>query len=146
MAQALSKNSTLAFISALFLFGSMQAWAQDGVWDKDHIARAVLTTSIADREPTDDLGAEVTHPGHGNFRVQFFNQVIEQTGLTITHLWFYNNALVAEVELPIGSSNWRTYSSKLVRPSDTGNWRILVVNSEQEMLMEYNFTVISGES
>ena len=147
MSQTLLKKCMLSAFLTCFMLSSTLTWAQsdDGVWNKEHIARAVLTSDIQNLEPVDTLGEQLIHPGSANYRLRFFNQVVEQQGLTLTHLWFYEKNLVAEVELPIGSSNWRTYSSKLIRPSDTGNWRILVVNSEQEMLMEYNFTVVGNE-
>jgi len=121
------------------------AHAQDGIWDRDHIARGILTSGIEDREPVDDLGTETVHPGNAEWRVYFFTQVLQQNDMEIAHLWFHGGELVAEVALPIGSENWRTYSSKVIRPQDSGDWRVLVVNSEQEMLLEYNFYVAGSE-
>ncbi|MCC5854712.1 MAG: DUF2914 domain-containing protein [Idiomarina sp.] len=119
--------------------------ATDGVWNRDHIQRAVLTTGIENREPVDDLGSTYVHSGDPEQRLILFTQVVNHNNRGITHLWFFDDRLQAEIPLRIGSENWRTFSSKVIPTNTTGEWRILVVSDDQEILLEYSFTVTSPE-
>lgn len=113
------------------------------VWDKNHLMRVVLTDAIDNREPTQNLGSLYQHSGSPEQRLYLFTQITNHEGKKITHLWFHKERLVAEVPLQIGSPNWRTYSSKLILPTATGPWRVMVINEEQDILLEYNFTVVA---
>jgi len=110
--------------------------------DADSIERAILTDAIENREPVNELGSTV-NTNQDTIEVTFFTQVLNHKDRAITHLWFYGNELMAEVELDIGSPNWRTYSTKTILPEWQGQWRVLVVNSDQDILVEYEFNVES---
>ena len=118
--------------------------AEVGSWNENYIARFALTDSIRDREPTRELGHTYVHSGKADQQLLLFTQVTNLPGQSITHLWFYEDNLEAEVSLPVGSENWRTFSSKHISPQMIGQWRVLVVGGEQELLLEYNFTVIGA--
>lgn len=135
-------NLWLVLIGALILtVGQAQTTENDGIWNTNYIARAVLTEQIRNREPVNDLAYHYVHSGKAEQRLMLFTQVINHQDQDITHLWFYKDNLEAEITLSIGSENWRTFSSKLIPPQMTGEWRVLVVGADQDLLLEYNFTV-----
>lgn len=102
------------------------------------IERSILTSSIENREPVDDLANLVTSDGTDNQRVYFFTQVKQLEGDQIIHRWFFGDKEMATVTLNIGSNNWRTYSSKRLLPSWLGDWRIEVWHGDLKMF-EHRF-------
>lgn len=63
----------------------------------------------------------------------------EQT--RIAHIWYYGETERAKVELAVKSTNWRTYSSKLIQPHETGQWHVDVVDKEGRILETYRFDI-----
>ena len=59
----------------------------------------------------------------------------------VSHLWYYGDQLMAEVNLPVRGDNWRTWSSKSVMPDWVGNWRVDVVAEDGSVLDSLNFSV-----
>ena len=47
-----------------------------------------------------------------------------QAGATIEHVWYHGDEEVARKQLTIGGSPWRTWSSKIIPPEATGDWRV----------------------
>ncbi|RUO79879.1 hypothetical protein CWI84_07920 [Idiomarina tyrosinivorans] len=130
---------TIAITAWLLLFTG-NAFAQD-TFD-DSVARAQLTSAVENHEPVDKLEhVVVTEPVA---QVAFFTEIVGRPDSKIQHLWFYQNKLMAEVNLTIGSGRWRTYSSKKIRHDWTGNWRVLVVDNQQNILAEHPFEVVAG--
>ncbi|NRA82550.1 MAG: DUF2914 domain-containing protein [Gammaproteobacteria bacterium] len=101
------------------------------------VVRAILTTSIIDREPKDDLGIIIKDLGRS--KIYFFNEVINMNNQVIYHRWRFNNKVVATVKLSIGSDRWRTYSSKTLNQSMSGKWVIDVVNEAGTLLTTHKF-------
>jgi hypothetical protein len=59
----------------------------------------------------------------------------------IYHVWFYENAEIARVPLDIGGTQWRTYSSKVISPSMVGNWQVLVLGPDENIIESVEFIV-----
>ena len=55
--------------------------------------------------------------------------------------WYHGDELKAEVELPIKSSNWRTWSSKRLLAGWTGEWEVRVLDAERNVLRSVSFYV-----
>lgn len=55
--------------------------------------------------------------------------------------WYYGGELKAEVELPVKSSSWRTWSSKALLKSWTGEWEVRVLDSDKNILRSVLFFV-----
>lgn len=60
---------------------------------------------------------------------------------TVTHAWYREGKTMAQVELNVGSSNWRTWSSKRLLPSWTGFWEVKVLDPSGKVLASSSFTV-----
>lgn len=63
----------------------------------------------------------------------------EQT--RIAHIWYYGETERARVELEVKSSSWRTYSSKLIQPHETGQWHVDIADKEGRILETYRFDI-----
>lgn len=55
--------------------------------------------------------------------------------------WYYGDELKGEVELPVKSSSWRTWSSKKLLPEWTGEWEVRVLDAERSVLRSVSFFV-----
>lgn len=64
-----------------------------------------------------------------------------QDSASVTHVWYYDNDEKARVELPVRGSNWRTWSSKSILPSWTGQWSVDVLGPDGEVLRTQYFTI-----
>ncbi|MGM0418991.1 MAG: DUF2914 domain-containing protein [Thermodesulfobacteriota bacterium] len=63
----------------------------------------------------------------------------------ISHVWYYNDQKVGEVYLNIGTSSaWRTWSSKKILKSWTGQWKVEVLSPSGEVLKSKDFIVGTG--
>jgi len=66
---------------------------------------------------------------------------VEAPPTQIYHVWFYENAEIARVPLDIGGTQWRTYSSKMISPSMVGNWQVLVLGPDENIIESVEFIV-----
>jgi hypothetical protein len=105
--------------------GNMNEW----------VARAQFTTNVIDREPVDD----VTELTNDIDKILFFTELRSMTGQTVTHRWEYNGSVMAEVSFDIGGPRWRVYSSKNLLPSQTGEWKVSVVDGAGDIITEKTF-------
>lgn len=64
-----------------------------------------------------------------------------QDTATVTHVWYYDNDEMARVDLSVRGSNWRTWSSKTILPSWTGQWSVDVLGPDGEVLRTRYFTI-----
>lgn len=123
----------LVRLLVVLLFTSINVFAQSS----DVIKRAVVTTDIDNREPVD----EVTQVEAGADKVFFFTEIVNKADSYITHRWFLDGKLEAEVVLKIGSDRWRTYSSKnLVPELHSGQWQVEVIDQQNQVLVTRTFS------
>lgn len=60
---------------------------------------------------------------------------------TVTHVWYRDGKTMAQVELNVGSGNWRTWSSKRLLPSWTGFWEVKVLDQTGKVLASASFEI-----
>lgn len=104
------------------------------------VALSQLTSSIENREPTDNLEGIVQGQNDEMQRVYFFTQVTGLANQQIIHRWLYQGDEKAAVTLNIGSDNWRTYSSKRLPRYWQGKWQVQVWQGDL-MLISHHFEV-----
>ena len=63
----------------------------------------------------------------------------------ITHVWYFGNTQMARVTLPVKSFDWRTYSSKTIRPQDIGDWHVDVLGPRGIVLWSVDFKITQQE-
>ena len=57
----------------------------------------------------------------------------------IKHVWYKDDVVVGEYELPVKGRHWRTYSRKMVEKAAAGDWRVEVLDSEGNILKTVKF-------
>ncbi|MFZ5875252.1 MAG: DUF2914 domain-containing protein [Nitrospirota bacterium] len=98
----------------------------------DNVSRAVFTTAVADREPTD----QITSLKNDIQQVYFFTELTGLDGQTVTHKWEHAGEVKAEVSFDVKAPRWRVWSSKKFDPSWTGEWTVSVVDGSGAMLTQ----------
>lgn len=109
--------------------------------DTNVVSRAVLTTGIEKREPVDVLKDNLKRTQFSE-KLYFFTEIKNLQGKIIHHLWFHQDQLMAEIPLTVGAVRYRTYSSKNIMPSQTGQWRVEVVTQQGQLLAQKSFRII----
>ena len=109
--------------------------------DTNVLSRAVLTTGIEQREPVDVLKDNLKRTQFSE-KLYFFTEIKNLQGKIIHHLWFHQDQLMAEIPLTVGAVRYRTYSSKNIMPSQTGQWRVEVVTQQGQLLAQKSFRII----
>ena len=108
------------------------------------VERSQLTSSIENREPTDDLEGVVQGQFNQIKRVYFFTQVSGLANQQIIHRWLFEGEEKAAVTLNIGGDSWRTYSSKSLPSYWEGKWQVQVWHGDL-MLISHHFEVTYTE-
>ena len=104
----------------------------------DHVARAVFTSAVQNREPTDT----VTSLSNTNNKIYFFSELTGLGGQTVTHRWEYQGKTMGEVKFDVGGPRWRVWSSKTLLPQWTGEWRVSIIDGAGNKVGEgtFNYT------
>jgi hypothetical protein len=61
------------------------------------------------------------------------------TDTSITHVWYLNDKVVHEDEMPVKGAHWRTYSKKDVEKGMSGQWRCEAKDEDGEVLKSVSF-------
>ena len=128
---------------ALFLVAGVallkaQGTAEEGVT----VSKMVFCTEIQDREP---VGVAEAFPDTLKKVYCFTHIEGAAQELQISHRWYYQDSLMAEIALPVKSKSWRTWSSKNLVKSWRGNWRVDVVDPDGKVLRSASFTYGEAE-
>ena len=99
---------------------------------------AVLATGVENRQP---VGSASTFPADVG-RVYAYTRVVGAAGEgSLTHVWYYAGQVKAQVQLPVRSDDWRTWSSKTILPGWTGEWLVEVQGADGRVLASVPFQV-----
>lgn len=109
----------IALAFALVVIAPLTAFSAEAT-----VSRAQFTSSMLDREPTDDLSAVALNTE----KMFFFTELRNMEGTTVTHRWSLNGAVMAEVSFNVRASRWRVYSSKTLLPEWRGDWVVDVLD------------------
>ncbi|MGD8867835.1 MAG: DUF2914 domain-containing protein [Gemmatimonadales bacterium] len=102
------------------------------------VAEAVITSNVVERVPTDTLTTVAADAG----QVYCWTRITGATGeVEIAHVWYRGDEEVARTPLRVASADWRTWSSKKIEPSWTGDWRVEIVAPDGTVLKTVAFTV-----
>ena len=113
---------------------AQQPAAESTVQVKD----AVVCQDVVDRSPVgsgDVFSKDIE-------RVYCFSRVVGMQGQgNITYNWYYKGTLKASVNLPVRSSNWRTWSSKTMDPELPGEWMVEILSEQGTPLQSIIFFI-----
>lgn len=102
------------------------------------IVDAVVCQDVVDRAPVGSSDMFVRETA----KVFCFCRVVgAEAGTQITHNWYYNGSLKASVRLNVGSSNYRTWSSKTLSPEWQGEWMVEILSDDGKPLESIVFMI-----
>jgi hypothetical protein len=107
-----------------------------------HVARAIFTTGVAEREPMDD----VKRLSNETTEILFFTELRDLQGQDVTHTWEREGNVMAKVPFTVGAPRWRVYSSKTLDPSLTGEWSVKVVDAAGQVIHAEFFEYVTAAS
>ncbi len=102
------------------------------------VEEAVICKAVVDRTP-EDPGE--TFPADVGQLYCFSRIVGGSEGTSVTHVWKMGETRMAAVDLNVGGSPWRTWSSKTIDPSWTGAWTVEIQDAQGNVLQTLNFTI-----
>lgn len=102
------------------------------------VFRAQMTSAISQREPVDNI-KQISLAGRSSRPVYLFLHLHDLKNETIRINWFFQEQSIAQVLLPIGNNDWRTYSSKTLNAKRLGKWRVTAQDSSGNLLAEFLF-------
>ena len=102
------------------------------------VEESAIALDVIDRMPVGSDSSFVASVG----TVYCWMRVAGAEGeVAIHHVWFHGDQEMADIELRIGGSPWRTWSSKAIVPEWTGDWRVEVRDSAGNVIETIRFTV-----
>lgn len=102
------------------------------------IADGTITTAIKSQMPVDRIESFPADFG----KLYCFTRIVgAQEDTTVTHVWYYQDEEMARVTLPVRSADWRTYSSKRFLPQWAGDWKVVVLDRDQNVVGEIPFVL-----
>ncbi len=132
-------KTRVASLAALLVLGIATAvLAQQQMAAQLDVAESAIATQVADRQPVDNVTTVPPDVG----RVYCWTRIAGAQGeVEIVHVWYRGDTEMARVPLRVASNNWRTWSSKNIEPSWTGQWRVDVEAPDGTVLESMSFTV-----
>lgn len=103
---------------------------------KLEVVDGVITTGIEQQMPVDQV--EIYPADFG--KLFCFTRIIgAKENTQVSHVWYYQDDEMARVTLSVGSADWRTYSSKRFLPQWSGEWKVVVLDAEQNVISSIPF-------
>ncbi len=134
------KSVSLLFAAIVSLF-AISAFAQENTVSMS--AEVKVGTEIADRMIVGEASSFPATVG----KVYVWSRITGGAGeSTVKHVYSHNGTEMASVELRINGSSWRTWSSKSILPSWTGNWEVKVVDASGATIGSTTFTIDAGST
>lgn len=129
----------LAAISLLWTASSVGA--QETGTAAPTVSSLVISTGVENREPV-GAAEQFTADVGTLYAYMVVEGDFPQTQLT--QVWMHGDDEVARVPLTVQGPRWRTWSSKTIPPSWTGDWTVNVVDQDGNTLKSTTFTVGGG--
>ena len=100
-------------------------------WPHENISQAVFAKSVENRTPIEI----VTEVDDSLGKIYFFTNIRNLIGDKITHRWLYKDKVKAQISFDVKGKRWRVWSSKNLWHTWTGQWKVEVVNQQNELLL-----------
>lgn len=121
---------TVVLVGFCLLLAGLAATAQDAIT----VARAVVCTTVVDREP---VGADSTFAD--SVATLYCFTELDGTEGQVVHAWYHGDQMRAETSLNKKAGRWRTWSSKRMVKEWTGAWRVDVKDAAGTVLKSVSF-------
>ena len=128
------------FVLLSILILSVICFAQEAPAEEQKLVaeEIKICTAIEDREPVgiDSIFADTLE------KLYCFTKIVGATDTTsIYHVWYFGDEEKAEVNLPIKSGSWRTWSSKIIAKDWMGKWHVEIITEEGDLLGKKEFEI-----
>ncbi|MET6757146.1 DUF2914 domain-containing protein [Pseudoalteromonas sp. NCIMB_1079] len=110
--------------------------------DTGKISRAVLTRKVSKREPTNVFAADI-RLSQFEEGLSFFSEIKNLQGQQVKHVWSFEGETMAEITLNVTSPRYRTYSTKNIMNTQTGHWRVDVVDEQGNLIAQKEFRILA---
>ena len=102
------------------------------------VAEGTITTAIEDQMPVDRIDSYRADFG----KLYCYTRIVGAQGDTeVTHVWYYQDNELARVTLSVRSADWRTYSSKRFLPQWAGQWKVVVLDADENEIATIPFSL-----
>jgi len=102
------------------------------------VAEGTITTAIEDQMPVDKIDSYRADFG----KLYCYTRIVGAQGDTeVTHVWYYQDNELARVTLSVRSADWRTYSSKRFLPQWAGQWKVVVLDADENEIATIPFSL-----
>jgi hypothetical protein len=103
------------------------------------VEKAVICRKIVNRDPVDAGKSFSVSVG----KLFCFTKIVGAHQPTeITHVWYFDGTERDRINLSVGGSPWRTYSSKRLRPEEVGTWHVDVLDTGGNILDRLTFDTV----
>jgi hypothetical protein len=102
------------------------------------VKEQIICTSVKDRKP---VGADTVFSNELE-RLYCFTRILGAAKPTeIYHVWYHDNKEKSKTKLNVKGVTWRTWSTKRLAKSLTGQWRVDVVSATGKVIASKKFMV-----
>lgn len=108
----------------------------------NNITRAFLTFKIDNNEPAGKIDIPVKLSKYKSTSLYYFVELTGMKGRTVYHEWLLEGKLITRKKVNISNNNWRTSSRQFFANSDKTNWMVRLVDENNKVINELNFSVI----
>lgn len=129
------KSRILLILPLSFFFSAILPAQENPTLTVENIQ---VCTSVEDRQP---VGSDTSFTNNVQQLFCFTELSSDQDSTSISHVWYYNDKEMANVELSVKAQSWRTWSSKRIVVDWTGQWRVDVLSAAGEVLASKKFIV-----
>ena len=136
MKKVISTFLAVGVFMGLFVFPGMKIAAQEQ--PSLQVGEAAVCLEVVNRECVD---ANILFPSNVG-KLYCLTRIEGSSGSTeVAHVWYHNDEERARIVLPVHSSVWRTYSSKIIQQHEVGLWQVKVLDSEGKVLKVIEFQI-----
>ena len=132
----MTRNRLILTVTAVLVFGlAGLAQSEAGALK---ITEMAVTTKVVKGRPIDS----VRRISSASVKTLYcFTRFLSpaDTDTTVTHVWYLNNEVVSEDEMPVKGGGWRAYSSMAVKKGVSGEWRCEVQDEDGNVLKSVSF-------
>ena len=128
----------LILIAAALAVSAQEEAAEEAVEREDglRVGTMAICTGIENREPV-GVSTNFFEPSQNLFCFTRIEGAPDT--LTVTHVWYFEDAEVGRKDLAIKSMSWRTWSSKKMLDKWSGSWRVDVLGPDGAVLRSQEF-------
>ncbi len=106
------------------------------------VQQVVIARGVEDRRP---VGEATSFPADVGQLICFTKILGASEETSVEHIWFHEGTERARVRLTVRSPAWRTWSSKQIQTSWTGDWKVEIRDSAGNLLDKLRFRVEDRE-